>query len=676
MRITFDRMRLARAAAAMLVALAALIFALKPLSLTMPESDLDGSWMVVLGEAATGAARWGVDLTFTYGPASTLVTRYFTDRYLAFALPMSLGLAVVLGVCVSQCAALASRRRGTAALVLIVAAAEAAGLYAEAQQLLDAFYFTFALWIFLLDLIRPPADRISAGTAIAGAALMGLAALSKTSYGVLALALFVMSDLRSTLLLRRPPVLAPAAILSFLVGFAGFGQRFADLPLYLFRQGEVAAGYGAAMYSSGSRAELLAFLVSAVALLAATLATTSPRADHFRGATATIGVALFLLLAFKAGFVRADEHTQIGWTALGLAGLAVASVVTLERTPLRGAAFAVASLGALWIIAPVLLSRMPQEDGTKPPLGSVYADLGSAAIAEINNWGQFLWDPAAFVATARANKLAAYAQISAAYPLPKLVGTVDIVPSRQTALIANGIDYKPRPSFQDYSTYTAGLIEANRAFYEGLSAPEWILFDIGGLDDRYPSMSEGQLWPLWLSHYEPEQRAGSLLTLHRRALPLPPVLGVPVRHGVRLGQPFAVPSGPVFARIGVHPTFLGRLAAILFRPPALRLDVTLASGEQRSSRLIPALATGGFLLSPMVESADDFALIAFGQAERLGQRDVVEAVVSTSGLSGAFYAPEIDIEFDTVTVKDDSPSASSTSLYRELMQRGSAGVKG
>ena len=66
---------------------------LRPLSLAMPGSGLDPSWIAVLGEAAVRHARWGVDLAFTYGPASALVTRYFTDGYLASALPFLIGVA-------------------------------------------------------------------------------------------------------------------------------------------------------------------------------------------------------------------------------------------------------------------------------------------------------------------------------------------------------------------------------------------------------------------------------------------------------------------------------------------------------------------------------------------------------------------------------------------------------
>ena len=92
---------------------------------------------------------------------------------------------------------------------------------------------------------------------------------------------------------------------------------------------------------------------------------------------------------------------------------------------------------------------------------------------------------------ARAAKASAFAAIREQDPLPPLAGTVDILPSEQTSVLANRLDYHPRPSFQDYSTYTAGLIDANRDFYAGGAAPDWVLFGPGGLDDRYPTLTEG-----------------------------------------------------------------------------------------------------------------------------------------------------------------------------------------
>ena len=663
----FRRLASVEALGAIVVALAALLSDLKPLSLAFPSADLDGSWMVVLGQAATIPARWGVDLAFTYGPASALVTRYFTDGYLLAAVPMALALAAVFGLSVVRVAVLAAASRPRAGVTILLAViVEVAGLLAAGLQVPDAFFFAFPLQIFLLDLMRPSRDRVSWSVVLAGAALIGAAAMSKTSYGALALMLFVLADLRSALLVRRPPVLVPAFVAAFLAGYVAFGQHLSDLAVYFARQSEVAAGYGAAMYLQGDRLELFGFVASAAALLAAAIAAAWPRGDRLRGGIAVVGLAIVLLLAFKAGFVRQDTHTQIGWATLGLAGLAVATARLLPRAPVSAAALAGAALGVLWFVAPAILAWAPDDAGRRPGLVSTYRDIGDGIATEAGAWGRFLRDPAGFEAAARVAKADAFATIREQHPLPPLTGTVDILPSEQSSVLASGLDYHPRPSFQDYSTYTAGLIEANRDFYAGASAPEWVLFGIGGLDDRYPTQTEGALWPLLLGRYEPVSRVGALVALHRRQTRLRDVLGPSQRQSARLGHAFAVPAGPVFAHVVVHETLLGRIAGAVFRPPALALDVKLADGETQHSRFVPALGAGGFLLSPMLDSADGFARLAFGGPDDGAAPAVKEAVIASSRLAEWFYDPEITVTFEPVVLTGVAPSAEARPFYEEL----------
>ena len=655
-------------AAATIVALSALLFAARPLGVAFPEADLDGSWMVVLGEALHGPARWGVDLAFTYGPASALVTRYFTEGYLAAALPAAIVLSSVFGLCFARLAAEAATRdpaprRAAAAPVLVAAAGEAAGLLTMAPQIPDAFFFVLPLNVFLFELYRRRGGTVL--VALSAAAAGGLA-LSKSSYGALSLALFVLADLRSLIALRRPPVLSGAFGLGFLAAYLAFGQHLADLPAYLRLQGEVAAGYGEAMYATGSRRELACFLVACLALVA-TAAAPGDR-DRLRRLLVAGGLGLVLLLGFKAAFLRQDTHPQIGWSLLGLAGLSVAAGVVLRRSVAAAAALGAAALAVLWIVAPLFFAV---ETGAPAGRGAVATAARSAVAAagdELRSWDALVRDPSGFAETLRAAKAAALVAIRAAHPLLSLDGTVDILPSEQTSVLAAGLDYHPRPSFQDYSTYTAGLIAANVAFYEGPSAPEWVLFGIGGLDDRFPAATEGALWPVLLRRYEPVRRAGALLVLHRRAVPLPEVLGPAQAVAARLNARFPVPAGATFARMAVRETALGRLAALLFRPPALKLRVTLADGATQDYRFIPAIAAGGFLLSPAIDDAEGFAHLALGDPQDLAAPAVTAAEIGGSPLSRWFYEPAIAVSFQPLVMPPVAPSPEGRALAESWAQ--------
>ncbi len=688
---------LASVATVLALAAAALLFALRPLSLAFPASGLDGSWMTVLGEAATRPARWGVDLAFTYGPGSALATRYFTDAYLTADLPILVAVALASGASFLCLARIGAAGRRGVLLVPLAALAAAAGLAAELAQDQDGFYFALGFDLLVLDLCRRPGDRAARAAAASVAGLMGVLALAKTSYGVLALGMVVSADLgRMVWVLqhhpaqvggeekgsrmgeptrlpsgavierrRRVPLLTLLFLLACLAAFLGDGQRLGDLPAYLALQGQAAAGYGEAMYLAPSRGEALAFLFAGVALV---VVASSCAASDGRGRMAMgTGTAFALAVALKAGFIRADTHSQIAWSFLGLAALALAIGPVSRRSVPGGTALAAAALGILWILAPLFVLADTARQPVFGRLPEVYRMMGDRLAAETANWGAVLRSPARFADEARRTKAGAWAGIRAAQPLPKLAGSVDMLPPAQSAVLANGLDYHPRPSFQDYATYTAGLIAADARFYAGPDAPDWVIVGAGGLDDRYPTSGEGALWPELLRRYEPQRWVGTWLGLRRRAEPLPEVLGAPERIAGLFGTRVAVPvAEPLFARITVRKTVLGRLAAAMFRPPALTLRVALVGGGERSTRLIPAIAAGGFLLSPLLTDADGFADLGFGRGLDSGGAIVEALTVAGPPWARLFYDPSYAVELRPVAVPAMPPTAEAASLFDDL----------
>ena len=657
------------AALATVVALAGadLLFVLRPLSLGFPANGLDYSWMAVLGEAATRPARWGVDLAFTYGPASALVTRWFTDAYLTADLPILVGVALASGastLCLARIGA--AGRRGSGLLMLLAGLASAAGLAAESAQDQDGFYFALGFVMLLLDLFRRPGDRLAVAAVAAVAALMGALALAKTSYGILAFGMAALADLEAVIgRRRRAPLLTLLFLLAALAAFLADGQRLGDLPAYLALQGQAAAGYGEAMSVTPRHGEVMAFLSAGIALIVVASSCGVP--GRRRGWFAGLGTALAIAVALKAGFIRPDTHSQIAWSLLGLAALALA-IGPVLRNSLRGAAaLCAAALGVLWVVAPLFLLA----DTARPPrlgrLPEIYRVMGDRLAVETRAWSAFLRSPVHFADEARRIKAGAWAGIRAAQPLPRLVGGVDILPSAQSAVLANGLDYHPRPSFQDYATYTAGLIAANARFYAGPDAPDWVIVGADGFDDRYPTSIEGALWPDLLRRYEPQRRVDTWVALKRRSEPLPEVLGTPERIAATLGARVPIPvAGPVFARFTVRETLLGRLAAAVFRPPALTLRVVLAGGGERSYRFIPAIARGGFLLSPLITDADGFADLAFGRGRESGGAAVDALTVGGSPWARFFYDGAYEVELRPVAVPAVPPTADAVSLFDDL----------
>ena len=623
-------------APSLLLCAAVLIFVFHPFDPALPRAGLDPSWMVVMGEAADRPARWGVETIFTYGPASPLATGYYNAAFFTRTLPLLFGFAALFGWCAALLVAAGSgpaAALGTLALALMVSAA---------RNMPDALFLSLPFLIFLVALRAPERPGATAASCC-GALAMGLTAMVKMSFPLAALPLFLLADGLGLWRHRRVPRYIPLFGLGIVAGALLYGQHLSDLPAYAVGQGEVVAGYAAAMAIDGPDWDLFAFLATATALLAS-LAFMRRRADRW---PVGLGLAIAVLFLFKAGFIRHDLHAMIAWTGLALLG----TVLAWDRLRRRAAlAVTAAACCVVLLYGPIVTIRQSVRVDRGAALFGLYRDwFIETPRREIGAAASALGDPAEFRATLDAAKRAAWAAVAAASSLPPLPGTVDILPSDQTRVLAAGLTYQGRPSFQEYSTYTAGLAEANRLFLIGPDAPRWMLFGpespLGymSVDGRYPSLAEGPLWPDLLRLYRPDRRVGDLLALERRPTPAPLEFGPSRSLATGFGTfVSASAEGPLWAELDLRLNLAGRALSALFRPPLLTLAVRLDDGSERRFRLVPAQAAAGFLLSPLVDNASDYEDLAANRPAGAGRRVTALAVeVSRSGR--LFYDPHVGV---------------------------------
>ncbi len=158
-------------------------------------------------------------------------------------------------------------------------------------------------------------------------------------------------------------------------------------------------------------------------------------------------------------------------------------------------------------------------------------------------------------------------------------------------VLAAGLDYRGRPSFQEYSTYTAGLAAANRAFLRGPGAPRWVLFGpesptatwrstAASRAGRGPAVAgPARPLPARPPHRRPRgagaaRRAGAGRRSGRPATP---------RRGFGAVACRSATGGPVWATVDVRPNLAGRVLSALFRPPLLTLAVRSTTAPSGAS---------------------------------------------------------------------------------------------
>ncbi len=556
---------------------------------------LDASWIAVLGEAATRPARWGVDLAFTYGPASALVTRYFTDGYLAAPSrpwPASRCVDALSWCCLARGRRRGARRRGAGACRV---AAEVAALAPQLALDQDSFVFALALALLLLDLVRRPGRPRRAWPCWRARRCSARRRWPRRATASRRSAPSRLADARAAWRCGAAPARA-RCLAGALAAFLACGQRLGDLPAYLDLQGQAASGYGEAMYLAPDRVEL-GLPVGAAALVAVAGLCGAPgrwaAGRPRRSARPSCSPS-----RLKAGFVRADTHTQIAWSLLGLAGVAVAVGLVLRRSaraPRRSAPRRWPCCGSS---APLFLLAATERAPALARLPEVYADMGAQLAGGRGAWARFLGARRPSPREARPPRPPP-GRIRGRPAAAGLPGTVDILPSEQSAVLASGARLPSAAELPGISHLHGRADRRQRGLLRRAGRARLGDLRHRRLDDRYPATTEGALWPELLRRYEPRRRVGAWVALRRRAAPLPDVLGRPRGRGPAR-RPVAVPdAGPVFARIDVRadPARPPRRAAV---PPAgPQPAVTLGGGGGRTYRFIPAIAAGGFLLSPL-----------------------------------------------------------------------------
>ncbi|TRL35338.1 hypothetical protein [Rhizobium straminoryzae] len=595
---------------------------------------LDPSWQAALAYGLERGLLFGTDVVFTGGPLSSLYTRQFS---VVSAYPLAIvSLLIVIVIAAAWSRLLADR--GHALNVVMVCLVLSLTVMDNNNIL-----FLVPLLTGLVGLGDPCRSRTI--LTWCGVFLSGLIILAKFSTLPVAVFATLVLDVRAVACRRRPLHMIVLA-LGLVGGFAASGQPLSQLAAFLAASFEVSGGYSSAMSRTVARSlgERLAWLGIA-SLFAGILfhAVWSNRRKYglWLPLARWLVICAFLFVSFKAGMVRL--HSIATWAALVIAVLS-----SLDA----GLGLSRATVRRLMVLAAILVlpGHALVYDAYRIVPFSGILNMPSAIVSEVKTAAELIMRPSVWLANLEARNKAALAAIKAQTPLPPLDGTVDIIPSAQSAVIANGLAYRPRPTIQEYSTYSPRLIARNRAFFADESAPDYLIMQPGSIDGRHPASAEGALWPLFFSRYEAVQSSPLGLILKRRATPIADVLAPAVEKTASFGDEvaFPAPDGAWMVSIDIRPTFLGRLVDLVYRPPMTEIAVHYSDGSSGTYRLIPGMAADGMLLSPHVASASDYLIVSTGNADAANLKHATSFTVRTGIKAGLFYDRALAIRFTAV----------------------------
>ena len=611
----------------------------------MPGAELDSSWMLALNQAVSQALRFGDQVAFTFGPYASAYTAMYHPATDSRSL-----LASLLFAAAYSCAMVVVFRKAgwlrtlayCGAMTGLVFSQEIPGADPVRFIARDAFFLSYYLLIIEVCVITRVAGGVVSNEAGRAEKLvivflfgvMGLLPLIKGSFFVLSLIVgtmsvgYLLTDRRRPLGLWCAASMATALVIFWLAA----RQSLAGLPGYLASIGAVVGGYTEAMQVTGSIEDIGAYLaVALVIVVAICLAGAWRPIDK---AFVASGFAFVLFIAFKSSFVRHDIHVLIAATLLPLAALGLQAVVAT-----RIALFAVmGSLAFALYVDRLYLQASPRDFLAN--LSTPYTDFTKGMHLRLSGGERLAQDYAAAIRT-----------LAVEAPLPVLIGTTDVYSYGQSSLIASGNAWAPRPTLQSYAAFVPRLALANKAHLQGVDAPANVILKVEPIDNRFPLMEDGPSWPVFLKHYRPVSSNPSGLLLSRNDVADPPDENVKLLDAIhRLDEFVGVPSSarPVFVRLQIRPTLWGRALALAFKPPILSIEAQLANGRRARFRIVSTMAEAGFILSPLIRSEKEFALL-YEEVSQLEGLRVVGFTVRSEGPAG-LWAVDYGVTLESVPV--------------------------
>lgn len=578
-----------------------------------PAADLDSSWAYAMNEAVARGLVFGKDIIFTFGPYASVYTAQFHPGTDTLMLGGSCLLAAAFGLGV---VAVLPKGRWPYALLAPVLLAQLAvpDSFHLTQQ--DAIFLAIPLLFLLLASQNLQIQRLQLLCVVSLILLLLACALLPLVKGTFAGLSAAMVALVFLLAFSRNKIVASLGLLMYFAAIAIFwvisGQAITTLPGFFIAQAPIISGYTGAMTISGNPIEIIAYIVCATYLLW-TLYRGYARKQGRVGLALVLGFALTLFFALKAGFVRHDVHAMIPVGLLLLAAWFEAFILPVRQ----GVACLLLAIFCGGFIASHYLDLSPSRDWER--IVRLYRGIPMG----IAKWVIF-HDELNHEFQASAN------EIKKKYPLPVEVGTMDIYPVDQSALIASGMLWSPRPIVQSYSAYNPTLARINAIHLSGASAPDNILFSISPIDGRLPALEDGVSWPALLTDYTVAGYTNDRVLLKKNHETSVSFRGDEVFDStVFAGQTIPLPqsSGPLWAEIEIRPSLLGKIATFLLKTQDLNISLQLKDGSSASYKYVPGMGEAGFLISPVVQNTQSFLMLT---------STLRDSYFSSSGLPTAF----------------------------------------
>lgn len=583
-----------------------------PLDPYYPGDQLDDAWAFAMSEASNRGLVFGRDIIFTLGPYANLFTHLYN--------PLTDNLILISAGLFATCFAfllITLTNNRYYYLLLVYEIALLTILNFSDQLLVYPLLLSLVVYHYIQMKNNPVLSKkitwkFTIGLLISFIPLSLLTLVKVT---------FLLSSILTTILcsgfflINGLPLLSLVTLIIPIISLVLFwiiaGQPIMALPDYFITLKPIISGYTEAMSLNGSGSHILIYLLSSAFILFACLSknigTATSRIFIF------LSFSFYLYIAFKGGFVRHDGHELLAACSIIVASILLGFIYNRKSI--------------LFIMAIAIISGLV-----------IIKDYNSMLWSYFNRYNNIFHGLQLRIATPETlynNYTKNITLIKSKSNIPSLEGTTDIYSYNISSVISSDNRWSPRPIIQSYAAYTPSLAEWNLQHLNGKHAPDNILFSVQSIDGRLPALEDGLSWPTIITHYKKIILKDNLLYMKKN---VPQKHMEPVSNMAfntidgRFNQEIMLSDlkQPLFVKINIKPTIFGKIVSLLYKMPQLFITLKLNDGNTKSFRLIPNMAKSGFILSPLIESTQDFASLASNSSNFIKNNQVKSIIIQTN----------------------------------------------
>lgn len=582
-----------------------LISLVLPVNPLMPSYGLDPSWQYAMDYAFLHNLQFGKDIYFTFGPLADFwfptyfynESTYITALVLSFLLVFTIAFSLFQ---ISKHVSLIVRIIGFLSILI--------GLKIGNNFL---WYIVPILFIQIV-FFDSENKKLKFGLSILLVFFLSFSILVKFSHFPTAILSVLTIDIYFYLKNKNKIPLYTIVLFTFMIVlFMISGQNIGNFITYFIGSFNTLSGYSESMQVFSSNEMIYIFLILSIVMLIL-LIKPIIKSNDIKTYFFIFICALVLFMSFKNGFVRHDAHALASYSGLsfvfGLLLIYFSKYLTFSKYRI----YFICSLCLISICMSYIVKNYYKDNNWE--FKRFDKALWSDILQMKNN---FLLIPYVLknsrIEELNSNYNSSIKKIKKQIDLSDIKGSVDIYPWDQSYVIAHRLDYRPRPLLQSYSVYTPYLIEKNIEFLKSDKAPDNILFSIKEIDARAPFMMEGASWLEIMKRYDVLDLKGEFLVLKNTNEEKNFSFEKLENINIQFGDEIKVPNEKlIYVNIDINKSFFGKICNTLFKTPILWIELTFENGNKEKYRIIPGIASSGFILSPSIKSIGDFFSFSIG----------------------------------------------------------------